>query len=45
MFAGIAADGVDAGFERGDAKETPIGVGDGLDEIVFVVAAGEYFEK
>ncbi len=32
-----AAEGVEAGFERGDAEETPFGIGDELDEGVFLV--------
>jgi len=35
-----AAEGVDAGFERGDAQQAPFGVGDGLYEGAFVVGGG-----
>ena len=35
-----AADGVDAHFERGNAEETPFGVGERLDEFALVVADG-----
>jgi hypothetical protein len=35
-----AAGGIDAGFERGDLTETPFGVGNGLDEVAFVVIGG-----
>jgi hypothetical protein len=31
------ADSIDAGFERRDAEETPLGIGDALDESFFVV--------
>ena len=36
----FVADGVDAGFEIGDAEETPFGVDDGLDEVFFEGADG-----
>ena len=44
-FAGkvAAADGVDAGFERGDAEEPPFRFGDGLREGLFVVGYGLVF--
>ena len=35
-----AADGVDAEFEGRDAEQTPLGVGEGLDEIALLVAGG-----
>jgi hypothetical protein len=35
-----AADGVDAGFERGDAEEAPFSVADGLDKRLFRVGGG-----
>ena len=35
-----AADGVDAGFERGDAVQTPFGVGNNLHEGFFSVGRG-----
>ena len=31
-----AAEGVEAGFEGGDAEETPFGINDRLDEVFFV---------
>ena len=40
LGAGVVADGVDAGFERSDAQQAPVVIGDGLDEIVFVVVDG-----
>ncbi len=38
-----ATEGVDAHFERGDAKQTPFGIGERLDERVFGVGAGLLF--
>jgi hypothetical protein len=35
-----AAEGVDAGFERGDAEQSPIGRGEGMDEGFFGVGSG-----
>jgi hypothetical protein len=35
-----AGEGVDPHFKGGNAQETPFGVGQGLDEILFGVAAG-----
>ena len=37
------AKGVEAFFERRDAEETPLGVGDGLDKGGFVVVLGSVF--
>jgi len=41
-FAGefVAADGIETRFESGDAEETPFGVGNGLDEVLFFVGFG-----
>ncbi len=36
----VAAAGVNGGFECGDAGETPLGVGEGLDEFRFARAGG-----
>ncbi len=38
-----AAEGVKAGFEGGNAEETPFGIGDCLDEVFFVVVGGGEF--
>jgi hypothetical protein len=35
-----ATEGVEAGFERGDAQETPFGIGNELDEGVFLIGGG-----
>ena len=35
-----AADGVDAGFETGDAEDAPFGAGNHLDECVLFVGGG-----
>ncbi len=38
-----AANGVETGFEGGDAEEAPFCIGDGLDEVLFVVVGrGEF---
>ena len=39
----VTAEGVEAGFESGDAEETPFGVGDGLGEVFFDVVGGVEF--
>ena len=40
MFGEFAAtDGVNTEFERGDAEETPIGIGNGLREAAFFVGS------
>jgi len=40
----VTAEGVEAGFEGGDAEEAPFGIGDGLREVLFdVVGGGEFF--
>jgi len=40
----VTAEGVEAGFESGDTEQTPFGIGDGLDEVLFdVVGRGEFF--
>ena len=40
-----AADGVDAGFERGDAEQAPFGIGDRLDERFFFVGSRERIRR
>jgi hypothetical protein len=42
-WAHFSRHGDDAGFERGDLAETPLGVDNGLDEVVFVVVGGGVF--
>jgi len=37
------AEGVEAGFESGDAQEAPFGIGDGLGEVFLTVAGGAEF--
>ncbi len=39
----VAAAGVDGAFESGDASETPLGVGEGLDELGFAGRGGLVF--
>jgi len=41
----FAAHGDDAGFERGDLADAPLGVDNGLDEVVFVIVGGGIFSE
>ena len=35
----VTTEGIEAGFESGDAEQTPFGIGDGLDEVLFDVVS------
>jgi len=39
----VTAESVEAGFEGRDAEETPFGIGDGLNEVLFDVVGGAEF--